>query len=321
VINILNTKKLLSIVIIILISSISLITAVYFFEHENNVVIDTNVNNTTNVTVNDTNVSVESILNASQEVKEFKENNKILPSHVMVDDENCTMEQFLYLISKAIVNIKMDNNSSIEVLSDINQTSIEVLSDVNQTNSIGDNWDGELNKTSYLLNATNIVAGVEESREVPNFLMTNLGNISFNSTVYGFATIGDFIKNNGTFPESISFNGTEGGKKYRWDYVTELANWLYENHEYNVTGDCYTFSDIVAKKLAEQGYQCGIIQGTTELGNHRVVMVIVNGERQWFETCRCVKGGWGINPDKWNEQYSSWKPEFLYKGFNGFTYP
>lgn len=313
-INILNTKKLLSTVIIVIIASASLISAFYFFEHENDEIIDTNGNNTTNVTVNDTNVSVESILNASQEIKEFKENNRTLPSYVMVDDENCTMEQFLYLISKAVVNIKMDNDSYIEVLSNINRTNFT-------GNSTGDNWDGELNKTSYLLNATNIVAGVEENREVPNFLITNFGNISFNSTVYGFATIGDFIKNGGTLPESINFNGTEGGKKYRWDYITELANWLYENHEYNVTGDCYTFSEIVSEKLAEQGYQCGIIQGTTELGNHRAVMVIVNGERQWFETCRCVKGGWGINPDKWNEPYSTWKPEFLYKGFNGFTYP
>ncbi|MDR2545759.1 MAG: hypothetical protein LBD03_09575 [Methanobrevibacter sp.] len=228
----------------------------------------------------------------------------------MINNSNCSMEQFLYLISKAIVNIETDNNSS-----------IEILNYIKPSNSTGDNWEGEVNRTSYILNAINIVKDVEEYKEVPNYLTSNIGNISFNSTVYGFATIGDTVKTNGTLPESISFNVTEGGKKYRWDYITDLANWLYENHEYNVTGDCYTFSDIIAKKLAEQGYQCGIIQGTTELGNHRAVMVIVNGERQWFETCRCVKGGWGINPDKWNEPYSTWKPERLYKSFNGFTYP
>jgi hypothetical protein len=305
--NILSRKKLLLCLGVVLIVSISLINAFHLIDkHE--VVMDTNSTNDTSV--NNTNVSIENILNASQEVKRFKEENEILPSYVMVADENCTMEQFLYLISKAIVNIEMDNNSS-----------IKILDNIKPCNSTGDNWDGELNKTSYLSNVTNIVADAEEDGKVPNFLVTNLGNISFNSAAYGFATVGDFIKKNGTFPDSISFNGTEDGKRYKWDYITELANWLYENHEYNVTGDCYTFSDIVAEKLAEEGYQCGIIQGTTELGNHRAVMVIVNGERQWFETCRCVKGGWGVNPNNWNESYDSWKPESLYKGFNGFTYP
>ncbi|MDR3292090.1 MAG: hypothetical protein LBT10_08095 [Methanobrevibacter sp.] len=301
-------KKILSLVTIFVVS-ISLINACYFIDHEKHTnLID--MNNTTNITINNTNVSIENILDASQGVKKFKEENETLPAYVMVDDENCSMEQFLYLISKAIINTKLDNNSS-----------IEVLNDIKPSNSTGDNWDGEINKITYILNATKIVVDVEENREVPDFLMTEFGNVSFNSTVYGFAVIGDFIKNNGTFPETISFNATEDGKKYRWNYITDLANWLYENHEYNVTGDCYIFSDIIAKKLAEQGYQCGIIQGTTELGNHRAVMVIVNGERQWFETCRCVKSGWGINPNKWNEPYITWKPESLYKSFNGFTYP
>ncbi|GAA5819204.1 MAG: conserved hypothetical protein partial [Methanobrevibacter sp. CfCl-M3] len=304
--KILKNKKIL-ILIIVFTVSISVINAFYFVDNYEKP--NTDTNNITNITITP-NVSIEDILSASQEIKKFKDENKTLPKYVIINNSNCSMEQFLYLISKAIVNIETDNNSS-----------IEILNYIKPSNSTGDNWEGEINRTSYILNATNIIKNVEEYNEVPNYLTSNIGNISFNSTVYGFATIGDTVKTNGTLPESISFNVTEGGEKYRWDYITDLANWLYENHEYNVTGDCYTFSDIIAKKLAEQGYQCGIIQGTTELGNHRAVMVIVNGERQWFETCRCVKGGWGINPDKWNEPYSTWKPERLYKSFNGFTYP
>jgi hypothetical protein len=323
--------------------SISLVSASYLMEsdslNQNALSINANAQIGTNAQVSTSTptpkqISVNEILIACDNVKKFTDENGSLPMKVLIGNENHSISQFLYLISNVIVN-KNNNNKD---------TSISLLNGLDSIDSDsfyakGNNIAGELNKTTYVTGASSIVNFINSNNIIPNYLISPLDNLSISTVTYKFAEVGLFIKNNnGTLPESIEINattvesdsksstktsnskshsGTSGGSGYSG--VTQIAYDLYSWGIYGTNGDCYSFSEWVANKLASAGYSCAIYQGTTSFGNHRAVRVTINGINYWFETLRCVEYQWGDDPDNWATPYSSWNPQGIYKSFNGFN--
>jgi hypothetical protein len=332
-----SRRKKILIIWLVCIISISLISASYF---TGNKIHDQTVsNNTTNGTdnvSNDLKIDVNKILIACGQVKQFKDENGSLPAQVLIDNENYTISQFLYLISNVIVNgnnsSNITNDSPISFSNDFKPSFSESNNSTKNNNIIG-----KLNKTMYVNNALTIVDFMKSTNKTPNYLETYLGNLSMNVTTYKFAEIGSVIEdNNGTLPEFIKFNSTVANPMTHGQFIgdinnvidpesptftpiTQIARDLYAWGFYGKNGDCYSFSNWVAEKLADAGYSCAIYQGSTELGNHRCVKLSVNGANYWFETCRCVQNGWGVNPYNWAIAYNTWNPQGIIKSFKGFN--
>ncbi|MDR2831221.1 MAG: hypothetical protein LBB45_09385 [Methanobrevibacter sp.] len=333
--------------------SISLISASYLMNDDYNN--DVNSLNTSDekivneVPATEENVNVTDVISASKQFKQYEDENGQLPDKIEIAGKNYTVEQFLYLLSKVIVNKNSCNNS----------TSIPVLKYIGPAYSKGNNSAGELNIKEYTNASALIIEFIDVKSYAPNFLMNEkLGNISFNATVDGFVRIVNSMSdNNNNLIESVSFDATSAVESYTttssssdistyddksgssssslssssgskssnsmnvnptsnsysgngWSYVNSIKSQL-SGMTYGSDGDCYTFSQFVYDDLSAAGYKCGIYQGHSELGNHRVPYVYVDGTFYWLETCRVVQNGWGSGTD-WTTPYDTWNPEYIY---------
>jgi len=315
--------------------SISLISASYLMDESKNTANDNlNVNSVNVNNVNVAELSVTDVIAASKQVKSYENENGRLPANVEIAGENYTMEQFLYGLCKVVANVNSSNNSS----------SIQVLKDVESAYSKGNNTKGELDRKAYISASKAIISFMDSNKQAPNFLKSDkLGDISFDATVDGFARIVNYMsENNNTLPDSVAFeadslvgtnvaspssssssstisssssssSNTYSSKSYGgngWDTINSLENRL-SGMTYGIDGDCYSFSNLVYSALSAAGYKCGIYQGYTEMGNHRVPYVYVDGTFYWLETCRVVQGGWGCGTS-WTVPYDSWVSEYVY---------
>lgn len=313
--------------------SISFISASYLMDSNFNN--DVNSLNTSDEKIGNEayiNVNVIDVISASKQFKQYEDENGQLPDKIEIAGKNYTVEQFLYLLSKVIVNADCGNNS----------TSISVLKYIEPAYSKEDNSAGELDKKAYTNASTSIIKFIDLRNQAPNFLMSEkLGNISFNATVDGFVRIVNYMSdNNNTLPESVSFDATSTAvsnvtllssdiSKHNsssssininptinsysgngWSYVNSIKSQL-SGMTYGADGDCYSFSQYVYDHLSAAGYKCGIYQGHTEMGNHRVPYVYIDGTFYWLETCRVVQSGWGSDID-WTTPYNTWNPECVY---------
>lgn len=322
--------------------SVSFISASYLMDEGYNNVnsLNTNVGNENVVNeVTKENVNVTDVISASKQFKQYEDENGRLPVNVEIADQNYTVEQFLYLLSGVIINTYSSNNSS----------SVPVLKNIGSACSKGSNSEDDLDKNEYVNASASIVEFMDATNQAPNFLKSEkLGNISFNSTVDGFVSVVNYMSDNNVLPESIHFDATNtvvtntvesnvtsssssdssrgvvsdstdsysapySGNSYSgdgWGLVNSLKSQL-SGMTYGSDGDCYTFSQIVYDQLSAAGYRCGIYQGHTEMGNHRVPYVYIGSNFYWLETCRVVNNGWGSGTD-WTVPYDSWVPEYVY---------
>ena len=137
-----------------------------------------------------------SILNAATNVKKFVERNGKLPNYVTIANQKVSMSDFLYLLSKSILNVNGKNNSDI---------SWRYVKDPSAPS--GNTINGNLNKKDYLFLAQNIVKYIEKHGQAPNYGSTSLGKVQFQSMIYGFVKILDFTKNNnGVLPNYLKVN-------------------------------------------------------------------------------------------------------------------
>jgi len=144
--------------------------------------------------------SLSSIETAANTVKTYVLNNKKLPNTVTVSGTTLTIEQFSYVMAKAIYNLNKSSSSSVTLLSGI--------SDVNSANC-------SLNSTVYraqYMNLTNRVISYISSNKVPASYAvvysssgSSVGKAGFDLYTFAFAKILVFYKTNGYLPNYCTF--------------------------------------------------------------------------------------------------------------------
>ncbi|MDR1721668.1 MAG: transglutaminase domain-containing protein [Methanobrevibacter sp.] len=145
-------------------------------------------------------IAPEKILDASKRVKAYVVANKVLPKYVTIDGVNYPMEDYLYLITKLIVNKNSGKN-----------TAITVIDAKAPAAPSGNNKVGNINKTgtnNYIALASAISSYIEKNKQAPNYVSSNLGNIPYGTAVYTFARIGDFINTNKYLPNYVTVDTT-----------------------------------------------------------------------------------------------------------------
>ncbi|KZX14927.1 pseudomurein-binding repeat protein [Methanobrevibacter cuticularis] len=153
-----------------------------------------NSGNGTSGSTNSSKFSKNDIVSAASELKKYVEKYGKLPDYLTISGKKVSISDFLYLLSKVIVNLNSNNNSDI---------SLKGFKD--PASPSGTATNGNLYKANYLDLAKRIVAFMDANGQSPNYGSSSLGNIQFQTIVYGFAKIVDYFKVNKVLPNYVSF--------------------------------------------------------------------------------------------------------------------
>ena len=160
-------------------------------------------------------IALSDILTASVDLKNYIETNSKLPKEVALSSGGFTLAEFLYLMSKAIVNINNGNLSDISSL-DVN----------NPASPTGDVIDAYLSKVDYVDVANRVANFIVGYSQAPNYASSTLGKISYNELVDSFSRILDYyVENDGSLPSSVHIVYSGGSSS---SSISELANSLIE---------------------------------------------------------------------------------------------
>jgi len=140
-------------------------------------------------------VSVGIVVLFSDIVKYFIENNHVLPTNVTIDNFTISMPQYLKLLSSGLnyingnlmSNILLENYSSPTGILENIKTSI-------------------FDEDFYMSLSNNISTYILTNGKVPSYMVTNLGNISYQSLIYTFSSILSYYFYTSSFPDTFYFN-------------------------------------------------------------------------------------------------------------------
>ena len=134
-------------------------------------------------------ISVKNLVAASKTVKKYIDKHKKLPSTVKIGDVKFSTAEYLYLASKAIINLKAGKKVDIK-FKDVNNPK-----KAKNTQNLG-------NLKSYLSVAKSVVKTAESKGRMPNSVSSNIGTIGYKNLVYAFS---DVIKSYGKHKKMPSY--------------------------------------------------------------------------------------------------------------------
>lgn len=135
-------------------------------------------------------VTIKQLIDSSKNVQNYIEKNHKLPSTVKIGGITYSTNQYLYLASKAIVNLKSNVKSSIAV------KNVGGPSSPSSTYAAGNLYD-------YLAVAKNVVNTADSKGNVPNTVSSKVGTIGYKSLVYAFARVVAFYGDDDRLPSFV----------------------------------------------------------------------------------------------------------------------
>ena len=135
-------------------------------------------------------VTLKQLMAASNNVEKYIVKNHKLPSTVKIGGITYSTAEYMYLTSKAIVNLKAGKKTNIAVKDIANPSS------PSSTYSAG-------NLYNYLSVAKSIVKTADSKGKMPNTVSSKLGTIGYKAAVYAFARIVSFYDDNGRMPSYV----------------------------------------------------------------------------------------------------------------------
>ncbi|WP_296884622.1 transglutaminase domain-containing protein [uncultured Methanobrevibacter sp.] len=136
-------------------------------------------------------ISIGSILTGASYIASYYKENELFPEYVVVSEGKYTMSQFLYLMSKAIVQINAGNFDPITLI------------DMDDPSNSGDVIDGYLTKDQYLDVESRVYKFIESNGVVPAYASSTLGKIAYSELVDASSRILDYYANNFGLPDSV----------------------------------------------------------------------------------------------------------------------
>jgi hypothetical protein len=106
------------------------------------------------------------------------------------------MPEFMNLVSRAIVLKNSGSNSAVAIKSNVK----------NPPKPSGVSINKNIPKATYITLAKNVHAYIATNNEATNFVSSSYGKIQYQTILYGFARIGNFIGANNKLPTSVSLN-------------------------------------------------------------------------------------------------------------------
>ncbi|WP_298523687.1 Ig-like domain-containing protein [uncultured Methanobrevibacter sp.] len=161
-------------------------------------------------------VTLKDIITASQNVKKYIENNNELPNTVTIGGVTYSTAAYTYLASQAIINLKDNKKSNINVASVSNPSNPKAAS------NLGNLYD-------YLSVAKSIVNTVKSKGVMPDSVSSNLGDIGYKGWVYAAARVVAFYDDYSIMPNYVTiktFSGSTSSSLNSKNTITNLAAYL-----------------------------------------------------------------------------------------------
>ncbi|MGL6298599.1 MAG: pseudomurein-binding repeat-containing protein, partial [Methanobacteriaceae archaeon] len=148
-------------------------------------------------------VSISSIISAAISVKNSVNKNGVLPNYITINGTKYSMPQFLYLLSKAIVFINTNPNSTNSNSANLS-SNIVIRDFADPIYPEGDSINATINKTSFSSLANSIIYFMDKNNRAPDYLSSSYGKIQYQSVIWAFSRILAFYgDNNNTMPNYI----------------------------------------------------------------------------------------------------------------------
>jgi hypothetical protein len=144
---------------------------------------------------NNTTFTIDQVSTASGTVQSYVETNHKLPSNVTMAGTTVSMSQYLKLSTTALLNINGSLNTSIALKSF--GTAPSPQEDIN---------NGYFNSTEYLGLAKDINSFIDANGRAPNYQITSLGKMRYESLVYMYSQILSSYQTNKVLPGVIMVN-------------------------------------------------------------------------------------------------------------------
>lgn len=136
-------------------------------------------------------VTIAQLISASKTVKKYIEKNKKLPSSVKIGKLKYSTAEYLYLVSKAIKNLKSGSKSSIDI------KSVKAPSKAGKAANLG-------NLKNYLSVAKSVIKYADSKGKMPNSVSSKVGTIGYKGIVYAFSRVMTFYGSAKVLPSYVS---------------------------------------------------------------------------------------------------------------------
>jgi len=165
-------------------------------------------------------VSILSIVEGASYMAAYYAENEEFPDYIIVEEGKYTIQQFLYLMTRATVQIEASNFSPVTL---VDMTGPETPS--------GDAVDGDLSKTKYLDVANRVANFISNNNLVPNYASSDLGRIAYATLVDTFSRVLDYYGDNGALPASVHVKYVSPSSKSISDLSKSLISGLTSTRE------------------------------------------------------------------------------------------
>lgn len=140
-----------------------------------------------------TNVNLKNILKGAKSLSDYYKTYGKLPSTVTISEGKYSTAEFLYLMSKAIVQLGSGNTKAITAIS---------VGDPNSPS--GDTFNSEqLSKANLIKLANSVVSYIDSNKNAPNYASASIGKIIYDELVDSFARTLTFYGNNNRLPNYV----------------------------------------------------------------------------------------------------------------------
>lgn len=160
-------------------------------------------------------VSIDSIIKGASYFIDYYAENDEYPDYIVVSEGKYSIEQFFYLMSKAIGQIDASNFNPVTLIDFGGPSS-----------TIGDAVNGDLSKTQYLDVARRVANYIDSNAWIPNYASSDLGRIGYYDLVGAFASILDDYADDGALPSSVHIEHKSPSTKSIADLSKDLIKGL-----------------------------------------------------------------------------------------------
>ncbi|WP_407424782.1 Ig-like domain repeat protein, partial [Methanobrevibacter sp.] len=131
-------------------------------------------------------ISINDILTASNNLKNYYSSNGVMPKTVTAAGHAFTLPEFLYLMTQAAYQLGNSNNAAIKCIYGVKAAA----------NPSGDSINAQLLRKDYLTLAKNVANYIKSNNQAPNYGSSAVGKVSYNVLPDAFSRILAFYKNN-----------------------------------------------------------------------------------------------------------------------------
>ena len=140
-------------------------------------------------------LKISDIMVGAKKFADYIENNKKMPGSVNCNGTSVTCQQFLYLATKAVVQLSNGKAQSTK----ISAKDFGKCSNPNETISGGYN----MMKSEYVQICKNIYTWMDSNGQVPNYATISKGTIRYENCLYIMSKVLRFVKNEGQLPNYV----------------------------------------------------------------------------------------------------------------------